>query len=167
MSAPAYMPFYVADFLADTTHLSQGEVGAYVLLLMAMWRAGGRLSLEDAKLARIARCGPKAWTSTRETVLAFFEVEDGHITQMDRYRRHIYQPSPKREYVPGWAARRIEVFERDGWSCVYCGNLEGPFEVDHFYPRSLGGSDELGNLRCSCGPCNRSKGATVISDTAL
>lgn len=81
MSAPPYMPLYVGDYLADTTHLTQAETGAYLLLLMALWRAGGSLPADDAKLARFSRSTPKAWAAMRGTILEFFEVSDGAISQ--------------------------------------------------------------------------------------
>jgi len=43
--------------------------------------------------------------------------------------------------------------------CWYCGHKLDPFEfhVDHFNPRSRGGSDDLDNLVPTCIPCNLSK----------
>jgi len=52
--------------------------------------------------------------------------------------------------------RRL-VFERDDFTCVYCGDTNGPFEADHVHPKSRGGLDALENLVCACRTCNRSK----------
>jgi uncharacterized protein YdaU (DUF1376 family) len=60
MSRP-WMPFYVADYLADTGHLSTTQHGAYVLLIIHYWRRG-ELPDDDAKLARIAKLSVKNWT---------------------------------------------------------------------------------------------------------
>ena len=38
MAALPYMQFYVADYLADTTHLTAEEHGAYMLLLFSYWQ---------------------------------------------------------------------------------------------------------------------------------
>ena len=75
------MPLYIGDYLADTTHLTQAEHGAYLLLLMAMWRAGGKLPANDPQLARFCRCTGPQWNRIRETILAFFEWDDGCLTQ--------------------------------------------------------------------------------------
>lgn len=66
-----WMPLYVADYLADTTHLSAAEHGAYLLLIMHYWQAGG-LPGGDRKLARIARMSDKEWKEARETIAEFF-----------------------------------------------------------------------------------------------
>jgi len=79
MSAPPYMPLFVGDYLADTTHLTCTEHGAYMLLLMSMWRAGGALPNEPKKLARFARCTAGQWARMNDTIMAFFEVEGGFI----------------------------------------------------------------------------------------
>lgn len=32
---------------------------------------------------------------------------------------------------PKWQRKRLEVFERDGWTCLSCGNDEDPLHVHH------------------------------------
>jgi len=81
VSAPPYMKLYIADYLADTTHLSRDEHGAYLLLLMALWRAGGKLPRDPGKLAKIARCSPREWEKIGPTIMEFFRVTGGAITQ--------------------------------------------------------------------------------------
>lgn len=65
------MPLYVADYLADTLHLSGAEHGAYLLLIMHYWQKGG-LPNEDRKLASIARCTADEWEAMRGTIAEFF-----------------------------------------------------------------------------------------------
>ena len=52
---PPYMQLWIADFIGDTLHLSDAEVGQYILILMAMWRNGGMVHDDPVKLSRIAR----------------------------------------------------------------------------------------------------------------
>ncbi len=79
MSAP-FMQLYVADYLGDTRHLTTEQHGAYLLLLMTMWRADGRLPNDDRKLARIASCTPSRWAKIRDEVMEFFVIEGDEIT---------------------------------------------------------------------------------------
>lgn len=71
MSRP-WMPLYVADYLADTGHLSGAEHGAYLLLIMHYWQKGG-LPDDDKRLASIARAMPEQWASMRATISEFFD----------------------------------------------------------------------------------------------
>lgn len=80
MSAPPYMKLYVADYLGDTHHLGALEHGAYLLLLMAMWRAGGSLPAADANLAKLARCTPDQWADIRDAVLPYFKRSRARLT---------------------------------------------------------------------------------------
>lgn len=80
MSAPPYMKLYIADYHGDTTHLDCREHGAYLLLLMAMWRAGGKLPLDDTKLAKLAKLSRTEWDEIRDTVLAFFKRRGAVLT---------------------------------------------------------------------------------------
>lgn len=69
--SPPWMPLYVADYLADTTHLSAAEHGAYLLLIMHYWQKGA-LPTDDAILARVCRMTPREWAKSRETIAALF-----------------------------------------------------------------------------------------------
>jgi hypothetical protein len=87
----------------------------------------------------------------REEIAVGFSYvrSDGYnTTQSTGYRK---KPIPKE--------LRLQVFERDGHRCVYCGCEEGPFQADHVVPESKGGAATVENLACACIPCNRSKGA--------
>ncbi|WP_331373790.1 YdaU family protein [Sinorhizobium chiapasense] len=79
MSARPFMQLYVSDFIGDTLHLSTEQIGAYMLLLMAMWNAGGRLPSDDAKLARVARVSLKKWKSMAAELMPFFDVDGDDI----------------------------------------------------------------------------------------
>ena len=79
MPKTPYMPLYTSDYLGDTGHLSTEEHGAYLLILMQMWNAGGKLPNVPQKLARIARCSTKKWKGMANTILEFFDVENGQI----------------------------------------------------------------------------------------
>lgn len=80
MSRP-WMPLYVADYLADTGHLSATEHGAYLLLIMHYW-SNGSLPTDDVKLARIARLPANEWQEYRDAIAAFFTADWRH-TRID------------------------------------------------------------------------------------
>ncbi|BCG87042.1 hypothetical protein MesoLj113c_31520 [Mesorhizobium sp. 113-3-9] len=79
MSERPFMQLYVSDFVGDTLQLSTEQIGAYMLILMAMWNAGGRLPDDDAKLARVARLSLRRWRAISLDLLTFFEREAGEI----------------------------------------------------------------------------------------
>lgn len=66
------MPLWVDDFQRDTSHLSMQEVGAYVTLLMEMWRAGGALADDDEELAARCRMAPEQWHHIAPRLRKFF-----------------------------------------------------------------------------------------------
>lgn len=80
MSKQPWMPLFVDAFVADTMHLSAAEIGAYALLLMAMWRHNGSVPDDDKDLARITRSG-KAWKKMKARLAPMLIFENGYVTQ--------------------------------------------------------------------------------------
>lgn len=71
------MPLYVADYLADTSHLNAAEHGAYLLLIMHYWQKGG-LPNDEQLLCRIARMQPDEWARSRSIIAEFFDESWRH-----------------------------------------------------------------------------------------
>ncbi|AJE21479.1 DUF1376 domain-containing protein [Azotobacter chroococcum] len=81
MAALPYMQLYVADYLADTAHLTTLEHGAYLLLMFNYWQRGESFKAKDEqslnkRLATVARLSLAEWEEVRETLEDFFEVTD-------------------------------------------------------------------------------------------
>lgn len=64
-----WMPLLVDKYLGDTTHLSTEQHGAYLLLLMSMWKKDGSLSDNDVQLAQMAKLSPAKWKAMRPIVI--------------------------------------------------------------------------------------------------
>lgn len=73
------MPVWVDAFVRDTLDLSADEIGAYNLLLWAMWsRESCDLPDDDRKLARVARVTPQTWKRrVRPSLEVFFVIARG------------------------------------------------------------------------------------------
>lgn len=86
MAASPFMPLYIADYMADTAHLSTVEHGAYLLLIMNYWQRGGPLPDDDKKLARIAGLQGRNWKRVRAEIEPFFVFRDGfwHHQRIDK-----------------------------------------------------------------------------------
>lgn len=59
------------------------------------------------------------------------------------------------------------IAERDGYLCFLCSkpfNQKESPTLDHWYPKSLGGSDELSNLRLAHKTCNTRKSDSIPNE---
>jgi len=57
-------------------------------------------------------------------------------------------------------SKKQQVDERDGSCCCWCRKpfLPDDLTIEHMNPKSMGGKNDLENLRLSCRPCNLSRG---------
>jgi 5-methylcytosine-specific restriction endonuclease McrA len=62
--------------------------------------------------------------------------------------------------------RREQIFERDDYRCVYCGERfdVGELTVDHVQPRMRGGDHSSGNLVTACCACNARKAGLRVEE---
>lgn len=98
-------------------------------------------------------------------------VVDGSKEPGGKYAMRGPPPTPRKAPAkPGPDPRavgtklRFQVFERDNFTCKYCG-LTPPavrLQIDHVIPISKGGKDEEANLVTSCFECNNGKRDKVL-----
>ena len=81
MSKAPSMPMYWDAYLADTTHLTTEEHGAYLLLLAAMWRRDGSVPDNDKDNARILGLSVAKWRKTKSRLASFLIFENDSISQ--------------------------------------------------------------------------------------
>jgi len=83
------------------------------------------------------------------------------IPSVIRMVYYIRRPRPKLRLS------RTEVFARDGWKCVYCGNQTNDLTLDHVIPRHRGGEHSWKNLVSACKPCNHRKAGRTPSEAHM
>jgi uncharacterized protein YdaU (DUF1376 family) len=76
-----FMPVWIDAYHADTQHLSTVQHGAYLLILMSMWRNGGKLPNDERRLAIIAKMTLDKWRRYGRGIMDLLVVEDGMVTQ--------------------------------------------------------------------------------------
>jgi uncharacterized protein YdaU (DUF1376 family) len=76
MAALPYMQLYIADYLADTSHLTTLQHGAYLLLIFNYWQRGKPLSSTSERLASVARMSNEEWKIIEPVLAEFFKVTD-------------------------------------------------------------------------------------------
>ncbi|CAI8725531.1 DUF1376 domain-containing protein [Pseudomonas sp. IT-P4] len=86
MAALPYMQLYVADYLADTMHLTTEEHGAYLLLIFNYWQTGKPIPM--SRLARITRLSNERWTDVERSLGEFFNERDNEWVH-DRIERDL------------------------------------------------------------------------------
>ncbi|KFI30973.1 hypothetical protein CG51_05955 [Haematobacter missouriensis] len=116
MSQNPFMQLYVGDYLADTLDLTTEQHGAYLLLLMTMWRHDAKLPNDHSKLARIARVSARRWHMVWVEIQHFFYVDGDCIrnSRLDREHQKATSISEKRSASGAAGGRAKALKDKDG-----------------------------------------------------
>lgn len=73
----------------------------------------------------------------------------------------IKRPRPERKLT------RLEVFNRDRYTCQYCGKETRQLTLDHVIPRYRGGQHTWENVVSACMSCNRRKAGKTPQEAGM
>lgn len=118
-----WMPVYVGDELAETSHLNAEEYGAYALLKMHLWQHG-RLPCDDERLARIAKCAAERWAFVKDAIWTLF-ADDWRHPRLETLRAQSEETHKKRSEA-GRRGGRPRVSEKPGYKPGLSREKAGP-----------------------------------------
>jgi ATP adenylyltransferase len=103
---------------------------------------------------------------TNEQVAELIELCQSKITEFEAKRGDAVWSHRRRGHRPISGSVRYEVLSRAKFKCELCGISadEKNIEVDHIFPKSLGGKDDLSNFQALCYSCNAAKRNTDDTD---
>ena len=84
-----------------------------------------------------------------------------HLPSVIRLVYMIKRPRLVRKLV------RLEIFNRDSYTCQYCGKQTRQLTIDHVIPRYRGGPHTWENLVSACVPCNRRKAGKTPEEARM
>jgi len=83
------------------------------------------------------------------------------IPSVIRLSGMVKRPRQKRKLT------RLEVFNRDQFTCQYCGKQERQLTLDHVIPRYRGGGHTWENVVSACIACNRHKAGRTPKEAGM
>jgi len=106
---------------------------------------------------------------TADQVKSLIDLCQQKIDEFEQKRGDSVWSHRRRGHRPISGSVRYEVLSRAKGRCELCGisNEEKMLEVDHIFPKSLGGKDELSNYQALCYSCNAAKRNTDDTDFRL
>lgn len=156
MSKKNAIPLSSLEFALLRYKHSLDEIGAITVMMAHIWRHSERgVPDEEKGFCHLLGCTKSKFRKAYRPLLdAHFENKGGRwFMPID----HPLLVNEQRLSWPEWASIRTAVFERDAFTCQYCGQRGGKLECDHVVPISRGGSNDIKNLVTACRDCNRDK----------
>jgi 5-methylcytosine-specific restriction endonuclease McrA len=86
---------------------------------------------------------------------------DYEIPSVIRLHYFIKRPHRQRRMT------KLEVFNRDKFTCQYCGWQGRELTIDHVVPRTSGGKHIWENVVSACVPCNRKKAGRTPDEAGM
>ena len=174
-----FMPLEVKRLLnSETWGLGSGDDRAAAMTLwLQSWHQvpAGSLPARDEMLAHLAGM-PTKWKKVKAHALRGWVLcTDGRLYHPEiaplvlrawaAKQARMRKVSRRLEIESGeWAEIRQAVFERDDYTCRYCGVRGVRLEADHVIPVARGGETSMENLATACFPCNRSKDSKLLEE---
>lgn len=150
--------FFGADaYHAGLYNLSGKALGVYVAGIAWASRWGLDYCYANVAIEVLGRRDSKV---IKELVDNGFWVKGERHSYFIAHEGHLWRRGTPLQRRPIPASLRGAVYERDGYQCVFCGN-DAFLTLDHIWPYSKGGADEMSNLRTLCRSCNSAKGAKI------
>lgn len=120
---------------------------------------------------------PRSIVDTQRAFVIYYkgnaEIIENHSTHFRTVNKTVAYPKPSIIRVFTYISleynkvplTRTNIYKRDGYKCVYCGNSTRKFlTLDHVIPKSKGGKDAWGNLVTACRTCNSEKADLTIEE---
>lgn len=98
MPTKPFMQLYVADYMADTSHLTTLEHGAYLLLIMAYWQSGK--PIRNDRLTNVTKMSNEDFNKIKTTLSEFF-IDDGTYWHQKRIDEELEKFAKKSEQARG------------------------------------------------------------------
>lgn len=140
------LPLFTDAYLGDTTHLTTIEHGAYLLLLITMWRNKCILPNDDKLLARYARLTPAQWARVKPVLWPFFDVSEDTISQARLTDEAYYVKRKSKQSSDAANARWLKNNEKDNAGAL-------PDRCPPPHPTSI--SEPIGSSKKKGSPKNR------------
>lgn len=159
--------FNIKDYRAKTAHLSPVEHYIYRSLLDWYYLTERPFPCDITYIARKLLLSSDDEMQALQNVLdEFFVIKTDEHGKSRYHNKRIDRELGIGERMPWhkWKYIRMRVFQRDNFTCVYCGAKNVQLECDHILPISKGGSDDINNLATACKSCNCSKNNKLLED---
>jgi len=162
----AWFRFY-SEFIEDPkiSMMSDSDQLLWVkaLCLASQSKIRGVINLADEEICWKLRISIEQWKHAIDKFRAKGMIEhctNGYkITNWEYDQKH-------RDRLPAneWKELRNQIFERDDYTCQYCGIRGAELQCDHVTPISRGGSNHPENLKTACRHCNQSKHSKTVEE---
>ena len=108
MAALPYIQLYIADYQADTAHLTLEQKGAYMELIMNYWQTEKPLNNSDDRLASVLKISKRRFQTMKKLLAEFFTVEGDIWThgRIESDLESVLKKSRKASYAASEGARK-------------------------------------------------------------
>ncbi len=126
------LPLFTDAFIADTSHLTALQTGAYLMLLMVAWRTSDCcLPDDDRLLARYSRMDFRAWKTHKDVIMSFWNKnENGRYYQRRLRDERKYVEDKRNKNVSAGRASALKRHETRS-TCV---PTEGQHKLNQPHP---------------------------------